>query len=237
MARPQLPRDPAAIADFMTRVRSELAGRVPLSARRRLMDEIRDHLLLATETHAAHGLPVESAARRAVESFGSPEEVAEEFIAAHLLTRERSWVRSLGRDAAVALVCFGLATLAVWLGVYARVFFPSPTVATLPKDLVGLHSFMPAWAPIPELSPTYLGWIGALMLGPIAASFTLRYWVPARAERTIGVGLVPCILATVVNAAALAPDVHFVISAAIMVVYWLPCAWVLTRRRRGRPTT
>lgn len=234
MARPQSPRDPAAVADFLVRVRGELAGRVPPSVRRRLMEEVRDHLLLATEAEVALGHPVESAARKAVAAFGSPQEVAEEFIASYLVTRERSWVRSLGRDAAVALVCYGLATLFVWLGVYARVFFPSHSVSTLPQDLVWVHSVMPTWAPLPELSASYLGWVAALLLGPVVASLTLRYWVPSRPYRAVGVGLTPCILATVVNAAALAPDLHFVISAAIMVLYWLPCAWLLTWIHLGR---
>lgn len=234
MTRPPVSRDPAAIADYLTRVRGELAGRVPPSTRRRLMEEIRDHLLLATEAYCTQGMAIESAARRALDAFGSPRDVAEEYIAAYLATRERTWVRSLGRDTAVALVCFGLATLMVWVAVYARVFWPSTSVSTLPQDLVWVHSLLPSWAPMPELSATYLGWVGALFMGPIIAAGTLRYWVPARPYRALGVGLVPCILATIVNAAALAPDLHFVITAAVMVLYWLPCAFLITWIRAGR---
>jgi hypothetical protein len=96
------------IADYL----EQLEGLLRRGRRRRIVAEVRAHLLDAAAAEALRGVEPDSAARAAVERFGSPLRVAGQFNA--LARRPRTLV---ARMAAVALACAGMATVgsaSVW---------------------------------------------------------------------------------------------------------------------------
>jgi hypothetical protein len=98
------------IADYL----EQLEGLLRRGRRRRLriVAEVRAHLLDAAAAEALRGADPDSAARTAVERFGSPLRVAGQFNA--LARRPRTFV---ARASAVALACAGMATVgsaSVW---------------------------------------------------------------------------------------------------------------------------
>jgi hypothetical protein len=90
------------IADYL----AELAELLRRRGRRRILAEVRAHLLEAVAADALHDTDPDRAAARAVARFGSPLRVAGQFNA--LRRRPRALLR---RAAAVALVSAGMATL------------------------------------------------------------------------------------------------------------------------------
>jgi hypothetical protein len=98
------------IADYLEQLEGLLRrGR---RRRRRIVAEVRAHLLDAAAAETLRGVDPDCAARAAVERFGSPLRVADQFNA--LARRPRTLV---ARTAAVALACAGMATVgsaSVW---------------------------------------------------------------------------------------------------------------------------
>jgi HAAS domain-containing protein len=96
------------IADYI----AELSGELRRSRRRRILAEVRAHLLETAAADASRGVEPIRAAQRAVERFGPPEHVASQFNA--LRRRPRALVH---RAAAVMLAGAALAsvgTATVW---------------------------------------------------------------------------------------------------------------------------
>jgi hypothetical protein len=90
------------IAEYL----AELADQLRPRRRRRILTEVRAHLLEAVAADVGRGIDPERAARSAVERFGSPERVATQFNA---VRRHPSAV--LHRAAAVMLASATMATL------------------------------------------------------------------------------------------------------------------------------
>ena len=65
------------IEQYLARLERQLGGTA--AARARILDEVRDHLLEATEAEAARGASAEEAVGRAIQRFGAPELVARQF--------------------------------------------------------------------------------------------------------------------------------------------------------------
>ena len=91
-----------AIADYLEQLSQLLRRR----GRRRILDEVRGHLLDAASADPAYVVDPERAARRAVERFGPPARVAAQFNA--LARRPRALLQ---RAAAAVLACAGMATV------------------------------------------------------------------------------------------------------------------------------
>jgi hypothetical protein len=91
-----------AIADYLAR----LSGQLPRCGRRRILAEVRAHLLEAADADSRHGFDADLAARLAVERFGPPERVAIQFRAVR--PRPRALLQ---RAAAVTLAGATMATL------------------------------------------------------------------------------------------------------------------------------
>lgn len=90
----------------------ELSRLLARRGRRRVLAEVRMHLLDAAAARRALGEDAETAQRQAVARFGAPREVARQFNA--VARRSRRLVRRVG---AVALACIASATLgtaSVW---------------------------------------------------------------------------------------------------------------------------
>ena len=122
-------REPHPAEQMLARLEGEL-GSLGRRARRRALDEARDHLLSAIDDEIARGAAPAEAEARAVAIFGEPAFVAEALVRAHPRTRRTAWRVAGG----VALAAAGV--VAVRLGV--RTGVADPTASVDPGPLVAI---------------------------------------------------------------------------------------------------
>jgi len=96
------------IADYL----AELAAQLRRSRRRRILAEVRAHLLDAAAADSCRGIDPERAARRAVERFGPPARVAGQFNA--LPRRPAALVRRATAVVLAGTAMASLGTATVW---------------------------------------------------------------------------------------------------------------------------
>ena len=90
----------------------ELSRLLARRGRRRVLAEVRGHLLDAAAAHRALGEDAEAAQRRAVARFGAPREVARQFNA--VARRSRRLVRRIGAVVLACIASASLGTASVW---------------------------------------------------------------------------------------------------------------------------
>ncbi len=230
------------LEDYLDRLAAGLVGRLPLSERLRLKDEAAFHLERLQNQFRAEGLDALAATRCAVERYGSPHRMAEDFVEASFENAIPSPLfRFFGRGAFTAFAIFAAAQLVFMTLLQLRVFLPSGAAYALPLSPGTARTLLPDPLPLPERPGEFVLLYGYPFVAPILAGLLVGALIPARAGRRAAFAIMPIALYSFVVGALTLPQTAGVLFALVQVVWWIPVgagtaslASTLSAVRRGR---
>lgn len=211
------------IEDYLDHLCAPLVGVVPYPERNRLRSEAGYHLDRLLSGYIVEGMAPEAAARRAVEKYGSSQEVGQEFLETWFEHQPRGWVaQRIGLANVRAVTYFGTATLLATSLVQSRVYWPDPEPITFGLTLADVRRIVPEPLPLPDGHPLTVALIMISIFAPILAGALTGATVPVRPARAVYQVQTVLTLYTFVQGFQMLPLRDGLLLGLFMLFFWLP---------------
>lgn len=230
------PAPPFALDLYLAELRIYLTGIVPDEDIERFLEETAEHLEILLEESPDNEL-------RLAAEFGTPREVADQFIEAWYTKRSRlsPLERFFGPGNLSVVALFGFAAVLYWALLQFRIFLPSNSAYHLPWSPGEIRRYFPEPLPFPEFSLQFLLMAGVPLIAPPVMGWIVGRIVPVRPQAAVYAVLMPMILVSYIIGILLLPVTDGLIFAVVQSVYWLPVGYAfahlsssLARRARLR---
>jgi hypothetical protein len=218
------------VEDYLDRLMVPLVGVVPARERLRLRQEAFDHLGYLRERYLAEGFAPASAERAALDAYGSPVSVANQFLESWY-RKERSGplFQRFGRANVTAFSVFAALQFMTCVLLLLRVYLPSESVFHYAIDPAAFYRFMPNWMPLPEWTPLFSAVVLAVLFAPLIGGWIVGALVPVRSTKAVYQGLMPCIVYSFLAAIVLLPAREMLMFSVVQLFYWLPAGMMMAR--------
>lgn len=210
-----------AVRRYLAELYVYLQGIVPESDVHRFLEETCGHLESLLEEYET---PDDADVRFALEEFGEPRRLADDYIEAWYNKRSRLtfFERSFGPGNLLVLALFGMASLLFWTLLQFRVFLPSNSAFHLPWSPGEIRRYFPEPLPFPDFSLQFLLMTGVPVLAPPILGWIVGRVVPIKPAGAVYAVLMPIILVSFFIGVLLLPITDGLIFAIFQAVYWLP---------------